>query len=148
MPKVMIILGSKSDLEYAEICSKQLTELGIESVTEISSAHRHPKKTEDLTGNAEKNGFDLIIAMAGLSAALPGVAAAHSILPVIGVPLPAALNGMDSLLSVVQMPPGIPVASVAIGKPGAKNSAILAGRILSLKYPDIKKNVENHRNSL
>ena len=144
----MIILGSKSDLEYAEICSKQLKDLGIASETEVSSAHRHPQKTADLTGNAEKNGFDLIIAMAGLSAALPGVAAAHSILPVIGVPLPAALNGMVSLLSVVQMPPGIPVASVAIGKPGAKNSAILAGRILAIKYPEIKINVEKHRNSL
>lgn len=148
MAKVFIIIGSKSDMEYAETCSKQLSDLGIESEIEVSSAHRHPQKTGELTGEAESKGFEVIIAMAGLSAALPGVAAAHSILPVIGVPLPAALGGMDSLLSVTQMPPGIPVGAVAIGKPGAKNAAILAARILALKHPEIKKNVEKHRNSL
>ncbi len=148
MPKALIVIGSKSDSEYSEICAKQLNELGIESSIEISSAHRHPERTKSITENAEKDGFDVIIAMAGLSAALPGVAAAHSNLPVIGVPLPAALNGMDSLLSIVQMPPGIPVASVAIGKPGAKNAAVLAGRILALKYPEIKQKHENYRNSL
>jgi 5-(carboxyamino)imidazole ribonucleotide mutase len=90
----------------------------------------------------------VIIAMAGLAAALPGVVAAHSGLPVIGVPLPAALGGIDSLLSVVQMPPGIPVAGVAVGNPGARNAAILAGRILALKYPEIKQAMEKHRQSL
>ena len=148
MPKVMIIIGSKSDSEYADICADQLNKLGIDSDIEISSAHRHPQRTEELTKNAESNGFDIIIAMAGLAAALPGVSAAHSNLPVIGVPLPAALNGMDSLLSIAQMPPGIPVATVAIGKPGAKNAAVLAGRILALKYAEIKEIVEKYRNSL
>ena len=99
MPKVLIVIGSKSDQEYADKCRDQLKALGIESSLEITSAHRHPQKTAELTGGAEKAGFDAIIAMAGLSAALPGVAAAHSNLPVIGVPLPAALNGLDSLLS-------------------------------------------------
>ncbi|HET9217272.1 MAG TPA: 5-(carboxyamino)imidazole ribonucleotide mutase [Terriglobia bacterium] len=148
MAKVLIILGSKSDMEYADTCAKQLEELGIASTIEVSSAHRHPERTGKLTAEAEKNGFDAIIAMAGLSAALPGVSAAHSNLPVIGVPLPGALDGLDSLLSVVQMPPGIPVAGVAIGKPGAKNAAILAARILGLKYPEIKAKHDAFRKAL
>ena len=148
MPKVLIIIGSKSDTEYAEKCRAQLSNLGIEGTIEVSSAHRHPSRTAELTGKAEENGFEVVIAMAGLSAALPGVAAAHSNLPVIGVPIPAALDGMDSLLSIAQMPPGIPVAAVAIGSPGAKNSAILAARILALKYPEVKQAVEKHRRSL
>ncbi len=148
MPKVLIVIGSTSDLEYAEKCRDQLTALEIESVIEVSSAHRHPERTRQLTAEAEANGFDTIIAMAGLSAALPGVAAAHSNLPVIGVPLPAALGGLDSLLSVTQMPPGIPVAAVAVGSPGAKNAAVLAARILALKHPAVKVALEKHRNSL
>jgi 5-(carboxyamino)imidazole ribonucleotide mutase len=148
MAKVLILLGSKSDMEYAEKCQSQLAELSIDTEVVVSSAHRHPDRTAKLAAEAEQNGFEVIIAMAGLSAALPGVAAAHSLLPVIGVPIPAALNGLDSLLSVVQMPPGIPVAGVAIGSPGAKNAAILAARILALKHPDIKKTLEAHRASL
>jgi 5-(carboxyamino)imidazole ribonucleotide mutase len=148
MPKVLIILGSKNDMEYADVCKAELTKLAIESVIEVSSAHRHPAKTAQLTTQAAANGFEAIVAMAGLSAALPGVAAAHSNLPVIGVPLPGALGGLDSLLSVAQMPPGIPVASVAIGMPGAKNAAILAARILALKYPDVKTALEAHRAAL
>lgn len=148
MPKVMIIIGSKSDMEYAEKCQKQLEDFGLTGEIEVSSAHRHPERTKELTENAERNGYDVIIAMAGLSAALPGVAAAHSTLPVIGVPIPAALNGMDSLLSVTQMPPGIPVAAVAIGSPGAKNAAILAARIISLKDNNVKEAVKKHRAGL
>lgn len=148
MPKALIIIGSKSDLEYAEKCRGLLTELKIDSDIEVSSAHRHPQQTAELTGGAEQKGYEVIIAMAGLSAALPGVAAAHSLLPVIGVPIPAALDGLDSLLSVAQMPPGIPVAAVAIGSPGAKNAAILAGRILALKHPEVKAALEVHRKSL
>ena len=148
MSKVLIILGSKSDSEYAEKCRDLLESLGIKSQIEISSAHRHPVQTAELTSSAEQNGFEVIIAMAGLSAALPGVAAAHSNLPVIGVPIPAALDGLDSLLSITQMPPGIPVAGVAIGIPGAKNAAILAARILALKYPEIKDALQKHRDSL
>ena len=148
MAKVIIIIGSKSDMEYAEKCKAQLDVFDIESIIEVSSAHRDPQKTEKLTGGAEASGFEVIIAMAGLAAALPGVAAAHSNLPVIGVPLPAALNGMDALLATVQMPPGIPVAAVAIGSPGAKNAAVLAARILALKHNDVKKKLIAHRESL
>lgn len=148
MPKVLIITGSKSDQEYADKCREQLTAFGIDSTTEVSSAHRHPEKTAQLAGQAEDNGFEAIIAMAGLAAALPGVAAAHSNLPVIGVPLPAALGGLDSLLAIAQMPPGIPVATVAIGSPGAKNAAVLAARILALHHPDVKEALRKHRASL
>lgn len=148
MAKVLIVIGSKSDSEYAEKCRKQLDEFGIESVIEVSSAHRHPERTAQLTGQAAENGFEVIIAMAGLAAALPGVAAAHSNLPVIGVPLPAALDGMDSLLAIAQMPPGIPVATVAIGSPGAKNAAVLAARILALKHPEVASAVAEHRRGL
>jgi len=148
MSKVLIIIGSKSDMEYAEKCQAQLKTLQIESVIEVSSAHRHPERTAALTAGAEEQGFEIIIAMAGLAAALPGVAAAHSRLPVIGVPIPAALGGIDALLSIAQMPPGIPVAAVGIGSPGAKNAAVLAARILALKYPDIKKALDNFRQSL
>lgn len=146
--KVLILIGSKSDTEYAEKCRRQLDDLGIESVIEISSAHRHPERTARLAGGAADNGFEIIIAMAGLAAALPGVAAAHSNLPVIGVPLPAALDGMDSLLAIAQMPPGIPVATVAIGSPGAKNAAVLAARILALKHSDVAEAVARHRREL
>lgn len=148
MVKVLVIIGSKSDMEYAEKCGAQLAELGLEGVIEVSSAHRHPERTKKLASEAQENGFEVVIAMAGLSAALPGVVAAHTNLPVIGVPLPAALNGMDSLLSVVQMPPGIPVAAVAVGSPGAMNAAVLAARILALKHDDVRTSLEKHRASL
>ena len=148
MPAVLIVIGSKSDSEFAEKCHCELDKLGIKADIEVSSAHRHPDKTAKLTGSAAKNGYDAIIAMAGLAAALPGVAAAHSNLPVIGVPLPAALEGIDSLLSIAQMPPGIPVATTGIGSPGAKNAAYLAARILALKYPDVAEAVAKHRESL
>ncbi|MCK4607224.1 MAG: 5-(carboxyamino)imidazole ribonucleotide mutase [candidate division Zixibacteria bacterium] len=148
MAKVLIVIGSKSDMEYAEKCREQLAELGIEERIEITSAHRHPKKTEEIISRAAQDGFEVVIAMAGLSAALPGVAAAHTNLPVIGVPLPAALGGLDSLLSVTQMPPGIPVAAVGIGMPGARNAAILAARILALKHAEVSRAVDKHRDSL
>ncbi len=148
MPKILILLGSKSDLEYAEKCREQLAALGLQGDIEVSSAHRHPERTADLTANAQQRGYEVIVAMAGLSAALPGMAAAHSNLPVIGVPLPAALDGLDSLLSVVQMPPGIPVAGMAIGHPGARNAAVLAARILALKYPEVAKALAEFRRTL
>jgi len=148
MNEVLIIIGSKSDMEYAECCLEQLQAFGMTADIVVSSAHRHPEETAKHAKGAAQAGYVIIIAMAGLSAALPGVAAAHSNLPVIGVPLPAALGGIDSLLSVTQMPPGIPVAAVGIGKPGAKNSAVLAARILSLYSPKIKMALEEHRNKL
>jgi phosphoribosylaminoimidazole carboxylase PurE protein len=148
MPKVLIIIGSKSDAEYAQKCRIELDSLGLGAEVEVSSAHRHPQRTAELAGKAEDNGYEIVIAMAGLAAALPGVVAAHTNLPVIGVPLPAALSGLDALLAIVQMPPGIPVAGVAIGVPGAKNAAVLAARILALKYPEVKKALKRHREAL
>lgn len=148
MAKVLIITGSKSDQEYADKCVNLLQELGIDYVVEISSAHRHPDKTARIAREAEQNGIEVVIAMAGLSAALPGVMAAHTNLPVIGVPIPAALSGLDALLSITQMPPGIPVAAVAIGSPGAKNAAVLAARILALKHADVKQKLASYRDSL
>lgn len=145
MAKVLLIIGSRSDSEYAEKCRRQLETLNIKVDLEVSSAHRHPRKTAELASGAEATGYEVIIAMAGLAAALPGVVAAHTQLPVIGVPLPAALGGLDSLLSIAQMPPGIPVAAVGIGSPGAENAAVLAARILALKHPEIKTALEKHR---
>ena len=137
MPKVLIIIGSQSDQEYADACGAVLDDLGIENKLEISSAHRHPDKTDELARRAAENGFEVVICMAGMAAALPGVVAARTKLPVIGVPLPASLDGMDSLLAIAQMPSGIPVATMAIGKAGAKNAAYMAARILGIKYPEI-----------
>jgi 5-(carboxyamino)imidazole ribonucleotide mutase len=133
MSKVLILIGSKSDLKYAEECQKILNDYGIENQLEISSAHRQPDQTDELAKNAADNGFEVIICMAGMAAALPGVVAARSKLPVIGVPLPASLEGIDSLLAIAQMPSGIPVATMGIGKAGAKNAAHLAARILAIK---------------
>jgi 5-(carboxyamino)imidazole ribonucleotide mutase len=148
MPKVLIVIGSKSDSEYADKCRQMLESLKIDATLEVSSAHRHPERTAELARTAADNGYEVVVAMAGLAAALPGVMAAHTNLPVIGVPIPAALDGMDSLLSIAQMPPGIPVATMGIGSPGAKNAALTAARILALKYPEIKELVAKHRASL
>lgn len=137
MPKVLILIGSKSDMAYAEECQKMLDGYGIENSLEISSAHREPDKTDDLAKNAAANGFEVVICMAGMAAALPGVVAARTRLPVIGVPLPASLDGLDALLAIAQMPSGVPVATMGIGKAGAKNAAVLAARILAVKYPEI-----------
>lgn len=137
MPKVLILIGSKSDSQYAAECQTILDKLGIENHLEISSAHRQPDRTDQLAKTARDNGYEVIICMAGMAAALPGVVAARTNLPVIGVPLPATLEGIDALLAIAQMPSGIPVATMGIGKAGAKNAAVLAGRILSVKYPEL-----------
>jgi len=137
MPKVLIMIGSKSDQAYAEACQEKLGELEIDSVLEVSSAHRQPDKTDTLAKTAAESGYEVVICMAGMAAALPGVVAARTKLPVIGVPLPASLDGLDSLLAIAQMPSGVPVATMGIGKAGAKNAAILAARILAVKYPEI-----------
>lgn len=146
--KVLIILGSASDREYAEIAAGMLDDLGIGHEIEISSAHRHPDKTAALARAAAENGYGVIICMAGMAAALPGVVAGHTNLPVIGVPVPASLGGIDSILSMTQMPPGIPVATVAVGKAGAKNSAVLAARILGLIDDTIADNHRKYREAL
>jgi len=146
MGKVAILLGSKTDEEVMRGCSDYLTRFGIEYELKVSSAHRQPDETAAFVKNAEKNGFSIIIAAAGMAAHLPGVAASHTTLPVIGVPLEgSALNGVDSLYSIVQMPSGIPVATVAIGSAGAKNAAILAAEILALNDPGLKEKLTAFR---
>jgi phosphoribosylaminoimidazole carboxylase PurE protein len=142
MPKVLIIIGSRSDSDHAEECRKWLTDLGVECQVEVSSAHRQPARTDELANSAKESGYEVIICMAGMAAALPGVVAARTNLPVIGVPLPATLNGLDALLSIAQMPSGIPVAAMGIGKSGARNAAVMAARILALKYPEISIKLE------
>lgn len=146
--QVLILLGSASDRSYADEAAALLDKLGIGFDIEISSAHRHPDKTAQIAQQAAENGYRIIICMAGMAAHLPGVVAAQTTLPVIGVPLPASLAGIDSLLSMTQMPPGIPVATVAIGTPGARNSAVLAARILGLWDPEIAENHRRYRQSL
>ncbi len=136
---ISIVMGSKSDLPVMEETAKQLKEFGIPCEIRILSAHRAPEAVIEYAGGAEERGVKVIIAAAGMAAHLAGVCAAKSCLPVIGVPMDAApLKGMDSLLSTVQMPAGVPVATVAIGKAGAKNAAILAAQILGVGDPKIR----------
>src|SRR5581483_1212781 len=132
-PQVSIVMGSDSDLEIMREAGKALEGFGIEYEIDVTSAHRSPDRTADYARKAASRGIRVIIAGAGGAAHLAGVIAAHTILPVIGVPIPAtSLNGMDSLLATVQMPAGIPVATVAIGKPGATNAGILAAQVLAI----------------
>ncbi len=142
-PVVGVILGSKSDLPLMESCVKVLEELGIEHEVKVCSAHRNPRGVMEWASSARERGIRVVIAAAGGAAHLPGVVAAWTDLPVIGVPVPTPhLGGVDSLYSIVQMPAGIPVATVAIGEAGAKNAAWLAARILGLDDHDIE---ERHR---
>ena len=131
--KVALIMGSKSDYETMKIAQETLQKFGIPFETKISSAHRCPDATAQYAKGLRDRGIKVVIAAAGMAAHLPGVIASMTTLPVIGVPLAApALGGLDALLSIVQMPGGVPVATVAIGKAGAKNAAVLAAQILSL----------------
>jgi len=131
--KVMIIMGSQTDETVMQEASKWLTWFGIENEMVVASAHRNPDKVRDLIINAQTNGFGVVIAAAGMAAALPGVCAAYTSLPVLGVPLDGGLpGGIDALYSIVQMPAGLPVGTLAVGKAGAKNAAVLAARILAL----------------
>ncbi len=131
---VALVMGSDSDLPVMQSCIEQLKAFGIEPVVRIISAHRTPDIAADFADNAQANGIRVIIAAAGMAAHLAGALAGRTTLPVIGVPLAAAQGpaGLDALLSTVQMPPGVPVASMAIGKAGAKNAAIFAAQILAL----------------
>jgi 5-(carboxyamino)imidazole ribonucleotide mutase len=130
---VGVILGSKSDLPFMEACVKVLDELGLEYEVKVCSAHRNPRGVMEWATSARDRGIKVVIAAAGGAAHLPGVVAAWTDLPVIGVPVPTQhLGGIDSLYSIVQMPAGIPVATVAIGEGGAKNAAWLAARIIGL----------------
>ena len=132
-PRVGIVMGSKSDMPVMEKAAKELTDRGIRNEIRVMSAHRDPDMVAEYAKNARMRGLKVIIAGAGLAAALPGVVAAHTDLPVIGVPLTSSMTvagGLDALLSIAQMPPGVPVATVGVDNP--KNAAVLAARILSL----------------
>jgi phosphoribosylaminoimidazole carboxylase PurE protein len=133
-PSVAVILGSDSDLGVMQSCVEQLREFGVQTTMRILSAHRTPQAAAEFAQNAEASGIKVIIAAAGMAAHLAGAMAAWTTLPVIGVPLAAEGGpaGLDALLSTVQMPPGVPVATVAIGKAGARNAAVLAVQILAL----------------
>ena len=140
--KVAIMMGSKSDLPTMEEAAKILKDFNVTYEMKVLSAHRTPKETVIYAEELKKRGVQVVICGAGGSAALAGVVAAHTQLPVLGVPIESALSGIDSLLSTVQMPPGVPVGAVAIGKPGAKNAALLAIRILALTNKKLAKQLE------
>ena len=148
-PVVSIVMGSDSDLEIMREAGKALEGFGIAYEIDVTSAHRSPDRTAEYARRAAGRGIRVIIAGAGGAAHLAGVIAAHTTLPVIGVPIPStSLNGMDSLLATVQMPAGIPVATVAIGKPGATNAGILAAQILGVVDSEIAKKLEAHKEKL
>jgi len=149
MPLVAVVMGSKSDAEALKPTLEILTQLGIDYEVNVISAHRTPEKARQYGLAAQKRGVEVIIAAAGGAAHLPGVLASWTILPVIGVPLASSeLKGIDALYSIVQMPAGIPVASVTIGNAGAKNAAYLAAEILGLKYDQIRQAYEKYRSDL
>jgi 5-(carboxyamino)imidazole ribonucleotide mutase len=146
---VSIVMGSDSDLEIMREAGKALDEFGIAYEMDVTSAHRSPERTAKFAREAAANGIRVIIAGAGGAAHLAGVIAAHTTLPVIGVPIPStSLNGMDSLLATVQMPAGIPVATVAIGKAGATNAGILAAQMIGLSDSPVAKKLKGHKEKL
>jgi len=147
VPKVAIVMGSDSDYPVLEKCIKTLKEFNIDVDVTVCSAHRTPEKAAEYARSAEEKGFDIIIAAAGKAAHLPGVLAAYTVLPVIGLPvLSSTLDGLDSLLSIVQMPSGIPVATVAIN--GSENAALLAVQILGVKYPEIRAKLHQYKENM
>lgn len=142
---ISILMGSKSDWPVMEHAGLLLDELGIGHEARALSAHRTPDALFEYLKQAEQKGVEVIIAAAGGAAHLPGVIAGKTVLPVIGVPMTSTLDGLDSLLSIVQMPGGIPVATMAIGKPGAVNAALFAASILSVKYPEYREAIKKYR---
>ena len=144
--KVAIIMGSESDAEEMKPASEVLNELGIKNESRVISAHRNPDRLREYILDAEKNGVKVFIGGAGMAAALPGVIASHTHLPVLGVPIESkSLKGMDSLLSIAQMPPGIPVGTLAIGSAGSINAGLLAASILSVSDQEIESKLKNYR---
>jgi len=145
-PLVGIIMGSKSDWETMSHAAATLAELGVPHEVQVVSAHRTPDLLFEYAGSAEARGLEVVIAGAGGAAHLPGMCASKTVLPVLGVPVESkALHGMDSLLSIVQMPGGIPVGTLAIGKAGAINAALLAASIVGVKHPDCREAVRKFR---
>ena len=144
--KVAVVMGSTSDEAVMNECGKLLERFGIEYEQRVMSAHRTPDKVAEFMRAARDNGFEVIIAGAGGAAALPGVCAAYTSLPVIGVPLASSeLGGVDALHAIVQMPPGVPVATMAVGGWGARNAAVFAAQILALKHADVASALEAYR---
>jgi len=145
-PWVGIIMGSKSDYETLQAADELLTALDIPHEVRVVSAHRTPDMMFEYAESAEKRGLEVIIAGAGGAAHLPGMVAAKTLIPVLGVPVPVtALNGLDALLSIVQMPKGVPVGTLAIGKPGAANAALLAAQICAQRHPEIREKLRGMR---
>ena len=146
---VGVIMGSTSDADVMQGCVDMLKEFEIPHEVRVLSAHRTPEATREYAMNASDRGIEVMIAGAGWAAHLAGFVAGHTTLPVIGVPIDSSpLSGMDALLATVQMPPGIPVATVAIGKGGAKNAGVLAAQILALKHASIAEKLSNYRREL
>ncbi len=146
---VAVLMGSKSDAETMQPCIETLRSFGIEHEVHVMSAHRNPDRVREFCSTARDRGIEVIIAAAGGAAALPGVCKAYTPLPVIGVPLASSeLKGIDALYSIVQMPPGMPVATVAVGAWGARNAATLAAEILALKHDDIRVRYDKYRSEL
>ena len=147
---VAVLMGSKSDMDVMSACSETLTKFGIEHDVQVMSAHRTPDKVREYVTSARDRGIEVIIAAAGGAAALPGVCKAYTPLPVIGVPLASSEmgSGLDALYSIVQMPPGMPVATVAIGSWGARNAATLAAEILALSHEDVRAKYDEYRAGL
>ncbi len=145
-PLVAILMGSKSDWEVMRAAHETLNQFDVANECRVLSAHRTPREAADYVSGAEARGIEVLIAAAGGAAHLAGVTAAHTVLPVLGVPMESAsLKGMDSLLSTVQMPAGIPVGTLAIGKPGAVNAALLAVAILSGRRPELRERIRAFR---
>lgn len=145
-PQVGIIMGSDSDWSVMQRCADKLDNLGVSYEVNVISAHRTPNQCHEYASAAAARGLKVLIAAAGMSAALGGVCAANSVLPVIGVPIASGpLNGFDALLSTAMMPPGVPVAAVAIGEAGATNAAILAVQILATADPACREKIERHK---
>lgn len=146
MAKVLILLGSSSDKEVMQRTVDYLEWFEIDYEMIVASAHRNPEKVTELSTTAEAEGYTCIIAAAGMAAALPGVVAAHSALPVLGVPIASGMpSGMDALLSIVQMPPGLPVGCLAVGGAGAKNAAVMAARIIALNNSTVKEKLNTFK---
>ena len=146
-PRIAVVMGSDSDLKVMESCTEQLREFGLQATVRILSAHRTPQLAAEFAETAAQRGIQVIIAAAGMAAHLAGALAARTTLPVIGVPLAAdtGVGGLDALLSTVQMPPGVPVATMGTGKAGAKNAAILAAEILALTDPALRDKLVEFR---
>ena len=145
-PLVVVLMGSKSDWDVMRQTDETLSKFGVEHECRVLSAHRTPAETAEYVAGAEARGVEVVIAAAGGAAHLAGVCAAHTVLPVLGVPMESAsLKGMDSLLSTVQMPAGIPVGTLAIGKAGATNAALLAVAILGVKRPELRDKLRQFR---